>query len=88
MKQIFVVLLIVVTAQTLRSQSDQSDEELRQRIDNYLSDGASKGLSGAMLVYKKGKLILNKGYGFADKESEIANTPTTATLVGDLRFVT
>jgi len=50
---------------------------LSNRIDSYLNDCVSRGFSGAILVEKKGTIILNKGYGFANKEKKILNTSET-----------
>ena len=37
----------------------------------------SNGFSGAVLVAKSDSIILNKGYGLANKEKSFANTPKT-----------
>lgn len=84
LKSIFLLLVITVNAQMIISQSVQENEQVKERIDSYLTEGVANGLSGAVLVYRKGKLILNKGYGFADKENEILNTPTTIFDIGSV----
>ncbi len=46
-------------------------------IDNYLSRIEALGFSGAIVVSKKDKIILSKGYGYADRENRIIFTPQT-----------
>ncbi|MBC2392183.1 serine hydrolase domain-containing protein [Listeria booriae] len=50
-----------------------------EEIDNYLE---SIGFSGTALVYREGKIVLNKGYGLANREKDIANTPDTVYYIG------
>ncbi|WP_299438293.1 serine hydrolase [uncultured Aquimarina sp.] len=83
-KRMLFFLPIILTAQMVISQSIQEDDRIKQRIDDYLTKGVSKGLTGTVLVYKEGKTLLNKGYGFADKENEILNTPTTVFDIGSV----
>lgn len=46
-------------------------------INDYLTACESNGFSGAVLVAKGDSIILNKGYGLANKEKSFANTPKT-----------
>ncbi|MBC6316762.1 serine hydrolase domain-containing protein [Listeria grandensis] len=48
-------------------------------IDQYLE---SIGFSGTALVYREGKIVLNKGYKDANRETNAANTPDTAYYIG------
>jgi len=64
--------------------SDHPDSNLHKRIDAYLTDASDNGFSGAVLVAKEGNVILNRGYGFADKIHKISNTPTTIFDVGSV----
>lgn len=61
-----------------------NDHELGKKIDDYLTRITGFGYSGAMLVAKDGKIILRKGYGFADREKKILNTPETVFDIGSL----
>ena len=54
---------------------DHEVTNLSNRIDEYLSDCASNGFSGAILVSKDDKLVFSQGYGFADKDNKIPNSP-------------
>ena len=66
------------------AQKKQSNESIKQKIDNYLSQGVTNGFSGSVLVAKKGTIIINKGYGLANKEENIANSPNTVFTIGSV----
>ena len=86
MKNIFLKVLgcsvLVLGMATACAQDGAYDKELNTKIDNYLSAGVPNGFSGAILVAKEGKLIINKGYGMANKEQQKLNTPTTVFDIG------
>ncbi len=48
-----------------------------KKVDAYLENCAAFGFSGCVLVQKKGKVILRKGYGLARPELGTPNTPET-----------
>jgi CubicO group peptidase (beta-lactamase class C family) len=58
------------------------DQALAARIDKYMMSGVEKGYAGTLLVAKGGQIILNKGYGLADSENNIANTSDTVFDIG------
>jgi CubicO group peptidase (beta-lactamase class C family) len=54
-----------------------------QTIDQYLAGLEAKGaITGAVLVSKGGKVLVDKGYGFADEELRTPNTPQTMFRIG------
>ena len=56
-----------------------------QLLDEYMQASTNiKGFSGAVLVMKQNKVLLKKGYGLADREWNIANTPDTKFRVGSV----
>jgi len=57
--------------------TNQIDELITGYTENYL-------FSGSVLIAEKGLIVLNKGYGFADYEREIPNTPHTQFSVGSV----
>ena len=59
-----------------------SDQEIAGRIDEYMSANVSIGLSGTLLVARGENVLLSKGYGFADKQKNIPNTPETVFDIG------
>ena len=53
-------------------------DPLGRVIDSYLNDIVGQGwFQGAVLVARRGTVILSKGYGLADAERGIPNTPQT-----------
>ncbi|WP_459499647.1 serine hydrolase domain-containing protein [Bacillus sp. C1] len=52
-----------------------------QKLDQYLKD---KGFNGTVLVTDKDYVVLNKGYGYADVQSKIENTPQTKYRIGSI----
>ena len=45
----------------------------------------SSGFIGSALVVKNGKVLLHKGYGYADKAADVKNTPTTLFNIGSMQ---
>ena len=54
------------------------------KLDQYLSRITPFGFSGALLVAKNGKIIVNRGYGMAIREKGIGNTPETVFSTGSI----
>ena len=55
---------------------------ITQKIDNYLKAGTTNGFSGAISIVQDGKIILNKGYGLANKHTQTINSPNTIFDIG------
>jgi CubicO group peptidase (beta-lactamase class C family) len=49
----------------------------RHQIDDILTRFAAFGFSGTILVAERGKVLLHKGYGLADRQHDIPNTTAT-----------
>lgn len=66
-----------------QASSDDGKDLIAEKADEYLSR-LNKDLSfgGAVLIAKDGEIILRKGYGCADYEKEIPNTPQTRFHIG------
>ncbi|MDX5583893.1 MAG: serine hydrolase [Aureibaculum sp.] len=82
-------LLIILCISTLFNYSTQAQKNpnivtVDNRIDNYLSNSVKSGYSGSVLVAKDGKVLLSKGYGFANRSKKIPNKPTTAFNIGSV----
>jgi len=55
-----------------------NDVELEAQTDRLLQPFVQEGfLSGSVLIAKSGRIILAKGYGYANKDKNILNTPET-----------
>ncbi|MFE8702273.1 serine hydrolase domain-containing protein [Cytobacillus sp. FJAT-54145] len=50
-------------------------------LDKYLKQ---ESYNGTILISYKGEVIFEKGYGYADKENEVKNTPETAFYLGSI----
>jgi CubicO group peptidase (beta-lactamase class C family) len=73
MKAVLTCVLILLSVGSLASSSNPSFE-----IDAMLSSLTKAGkFSGAVLVARDGKILLRKGYGFANLEKRILFTPET-----------
>jgi CubicO group peptidase (beta-lactamase class C family) len=60
-------------------------QELPQKIDSLLVSYAKIfRFNGTALVYKKGEIILDKGYGYRDVNNKIPNTSKTIFQVGSI----
>ena len=64
--------------------SKNTEDPTITKIKNYLEQSEQKGLSGALLIAKEGKVLLNEGFGYSDKSKKIKNTPTTVFDVGSV----
>ena len=82
MKNLIITTLItVLISLTVYSQNkiinSKNNDNLKVRIDTYLNASVANGFSGAVLIAKKGDIILSKGYGLANKEQNVPNSPET-----------
>lgn len=77
MKSIIYFLLIIVSTSCI-SQSDNRAQAITQRLDYVVKKYIdSSEFVGSVLIAKNGEILLKKGYGFADIENKIPNSPTT-----------
>ncbi len=78
------LIFAFLTILTLNSFSQNTNKDLSNRINSYLELSVPNGFSGAVLVSKKGEIILSKGYGWADRENKIPNTSSTVFNIGSV----
>ena len=86
-KTITIIILsiqLLLLPTLINAQKTAKNNAIIQKIDNYLNAGTANGFSGSVLIAKKGEIILNKGYGLADKESNKPYTPTTISTIGSV----
>ena len=57
-------------------------QDLSARLDSVISEAAANGFSGVVRVEKDDKVILEKGYGFANRELRIPFSPSTVVQIG------
>lgn len=58
--------------------------ETGARLDEYLTRLSRFGFSGAVLVAKEGRVLLHKGYGWANKQGGVPNTTQTVFDIASL----
>jgi CubicO group peptidase (beta-lactamase class C family) len=59
-------------------------QDSKGAIKEYLSVMEDNGFSGSILVAEGGKVIHSSGYGYADREKKIKNTPRTVFTTGSI----
>ena len=80
MRSLAAALLLCLAPALALAQADPT-ARTQQIISNYVDD---KAFMGTVLVAKDGKTILNQGYGSADLEWNIPNTPSAKFRLGSL----
>ena len=73
------LLLFFISAVTSMAQTIES------KLDEYIHAYVKLNrYSGSVLIAKEGKIILNRGYGMADIEHDVPNTPQTKFRLGSI----
>jgi CubicO group peptidase (beta-lactamase class C family) len=78
------VILTVLSLFTGASALTQEAAPITSKLDEYLSAAAKQGFTGSALVAKDGKVVFSKGYGMANAEWDIPNTPQTKFRLGSI----
>jgi CubicO group peptidase (beta-lactamase class C family) len=85
----FVMLFGVLSLSNISGAAQQTSKnnggELGTKLDAQMREIAEKGFSGVLFVAKDGKIVLDKGYGLADRENK---TPYSADTVFDIGSIT
>lgn len=81
-RTVSVITIMLFEIVTLNAQEKTVSTALFSKIDTYLTAGAKNGFSGAIAVLKNGKVIINKGYGIANKKTNSLNNPNTIFDIG------
>lgn len=77
----FAALIVVVACLVTNSLA----QELAAKVDEYMNGKVKAGqFSGSILVAQNGKVLVSKGYGMADLELDVPNTPQTKFRIGSL----
>lgn len=76
----------VVSAPTaMPSTTLQPTQDVGSQIDTFLNKITQQGLySGSVLIARNGTILISKGYGMADREKKIPNTPQTKFRIGSI----
>ncbi|GFN34415.1 serine hydrolase [Tepidimicrobium xylanilyticum] len=64
---------------------DEENKDKQDELAKYMESLQKyHNFNGSLLVAKNGKILLNEGYGFADKEQKIKNTSQTTFAIGSI----
>ena len=81
----FVVISGLLASCTQADIAQTPDPAIISRIDELITGYTEEGeFSGSVLIGEKDYVVLKKGYGFADYEREILNTPHTQNSIGSV----
>ncbi|MGQ0440982.1 serine hydrolase domain-containing protein, partial [Bacillus sp. B-TM1] len=73
----------VKQAQAVEKPAEGPPQEINEnaQLDQYLQ---KIGFSGTAVIVKNGKVLLNKGYGMANKEKQVPNNSETTFYIGSI----
>jgi CubicO group peptidase (beta-lactamase class C family) len=80
--QIFTILIFISVSSIAIAQNQNQSSTLYSRIDNHLEPAVKNGFAGAITVIKNGNIVINKGYGLANKNTQTQNNPNTIFDIG------
>ena len=70
---------------TLAKPSPPSLHELESRVEEYMTARVKRDhFSGSILIAREGKVLFSKGYGMANLEHDVPNTPQTKYRLGSI----
>ncbi|UAB80077.1 serine hydrolase [Marixanthomonas sp. SCSIO 43207] len=78
------LFITIITLLAFSATSQTTHKKLFNKVDSYLDASTKNGFSGVVLVAKQGKVILSKGYGWADRKNKIPNSPATVYNIGSV----
>ena len=81
---VLVILTFLFSASAGQKAAGTSGEEIGPTIDRYMEKAAANGYAGSVLVARGEKIILAKGYGFADRENKVRQTAETVFSIGSI----
>ncbi len=77
-------LAMMIASAAATSSAQVVRGEAAARVDAYLTRLVPYGFSGAVLVAKDGQVILEKGYGLADRENKVPYTADMVSCIGSV----
>src|SRR5262252_3939464 len=77
--------LVIVLSLTSTGQTSTNDRTIELQLDLYLKPYLDLGgFSGSILIARGGRVLLSKGYGLANYELNVPNTPQTKFHLGSV----
>lgn len=81
--KIFTILFLISVNNSISfAQNEHQSSTLHSRINNYLEAGIQNNFAGTIAVIQNGEVVINKGYGFANKNTQLLNNPNTIFDIG------
>lgn len=83
----FLLLWMILHVHLVNSQINQPEVikgELAQSVHTMLKELTDQGFSGSIIVEKEGEIILEAGYGYANREKGILFTSSTISTIGSI----
>jgi len=77
-----IVIAVVLAASCLGQDTTQNDRVAR--MEQIIQGSVPKRFMGSVLVAQNGKILLDKGYGFANLEWEVPNSPASKFRLGSI----
>jgi len=77
-------LVVLLAASALPGDSGANDRELANQLDRHLQGATTRGFSGSVLVARGGRILLNRGYGWADSKHSRRPAPDTRYWVASI----
>jgi CubicO group peptidase (beta-lactamase class C family) len=74
----------VQAAAVTQANTPADTAQLIARIDRRMTDAAAKDFGGSVVIEQGSKVLLSKGYGFADRERRVRFTPDTIAQIGSI----
>jgi CubicO group peptidase (beta-lactamase class C family) len=80
-----ILRLLLISASLLAACNRSKDDDISKRIDEIVRFRVdNKEFTGSVLVARGDQIIINKGYGLANREWSIPNAPTTKYRIGSV----
>jgi CubicO group peptidase (beta-lactamase class C family) len=79
------LVLCILVAGFAFAAEPKSAQQIAKEADTYMqAQVAANKFSGSVLISRDGKILFEKGYGYANAEWKVPNTPTTKFRVGSV----
>ena len=76
--------ILLVPSPTAAPSPSATPQDPASTLDRYLTNLVPLGFSGNVIVARRGEVLLERGYGLADREDKIPVTPETVMTVGSI----
>jgi len=81
----FKILLLLLLMATSSVSVFATDPSFQSKVDSFLKPAMDQDLiSGSVLIARRGEILVSKGYGMANREYDIPNTPESKFRLGSI----